>query len=482
MQTEVCRVMSEKFDTIVVGAGFAGLVCAGYLAKGGQKTLLLEKGPVVGGRAASHGFNGFNPVTHLPLVMTALNGGLGYGWAKAAKEFGADVRLHFSREPRMYFRGSAKPFLTVPKCLTTSAAVDWMLEFLESARPEFVVDGLKDELMPMVDEILNKPFKEMCTEWDEVSVKDWVESRSKSPSVKYLFSSLWAGCSWFADANMTWEMGSMGKGAVMFRIWIGGEGAMGIAVPDLEKGICVPIADAITANYGCDIRLSNTVSEVLIENDKAVGVVIKHEGEPDEIIHADRVVLATTWLDYLSLFKAMPPSLGKTLQAPLGVKNGSTFLITTLNDSIDLDGAFFLAYDPETGSSIMGGCAQNIEQPWNVPAGKQLIWSYSVRSEADFNDLGLEGVASSMNEVLEEVFPGFKSAIEFQTPAKGACYPSHYRFTSLPKVQIKSPDIEGLYFCGEHVGPMYGQITDGTASTGALAAKAILGVDELAGL
>jgi len=474
--------MAEKYENVVVGAGFAGLVCAGYLAQAGQKTLLLEKGPVVGGRAANHGFNGFNPVMHLPLIMNTLNGGYGYGWANAAKEFGADVRLHYSREPRMWFKGSEKPFMVAPKCLTSEGAADWMLEFLDAIRPELNVPGLKDELLPMVEEILSKPFKELCEEWDEVSVKDWVEARSASPSLKYLFSSLWAGYCWTADANYTWENGSIGKGAVMFRIWAGNQGAMSVALPDLQVGICEPIAEAITTKFGCEIRLDAEVGRVVIADGTVVGVSVKHEGQDDEVINADRVVLATTWLDYFNLFAEMPKTLAMTLQAPLAQKMGNSFIMTGLNNSIELDGAFFLAYDPATGSSVQGGCAQNIEQPWNVPDGHQLVWSYSVRSEEEFNRLGLEGVVAEMNENFETLYPGFKGAIEFQTPPKGACYASHYRFTSLPKVRHKSPDIEGLYFAGEHTYPMYGQITDGTASTGALVAKQILGVDDLAGL
>lgn len=471
--------MQEKFENIVIGAGFAGLVCAGYLAKGGQKTLLLEKAPEVGGRAASHKLNGYNVVMHLPLIMTTLNSGGGYGWANAAKEFGANIRLHHSREPRLYIKGSKKPFMTVPKCLTTEAAVDWMIEFLDAMRPELVTDGLNKELIPIVDEILTKPFKEMCEEWDEVSVKDWVEARSLNPTIKYLFTSLMAGCCWSGDANFTWEHCSAGKGFIIFRIWVGGQGAMAVAVPDVQQGICKPIADAITANYGCDIRTNQDVAEVLIENGKTTGVAIKREGQPNEIIHADRVILATTWLDYLNLFKNMPASLAKTMEAPLNQKMAGVFLITGLNDSILLDGAFTLAYDPKTGSSIQGGCAQNIEQPWNVPAGKQVIWAYAIRTEEDFNKLGIDGIAAEMNENLEEMYPGFKRATEFQAPPKGACYPSHYRFSSLPKIRQKSPDVEGLYFCGETTWPMYGVITDGTASTGASVAKMILGEKSL---
>ncbi len=47
--------MNERFDTIVVGAGIAGLGVAALLAKDhGQHVLVLERAPWVGGRALSY--------------------------------------------------------------------------------------------------------------------------------------------------------------------------------------------------------------------------------------------------------------------------------------------------------------------------------------------------------------------------------------------------------------------------------------------
>jgi phytoene dehydrogenase-like protein len=41
--------MPQTFDAIVVGAGHNGLVTAGYLARAGLGTLVVESRPVVGG-------------------------------------------------------------------------------------------------------------------------------------------------------------------------------------------------------------------------------------------------------------------------------------------------------------------------------------------------------------------------------------------------------------------------------------------------
>ena len=41
--------MTDSFDSIVIGAGHNGLVCAAYLAKAGRKVLVVEAADHVGG-------------------------------------------------------------------------------------------------------------------------------------------------------------------------------------------------------------------------------------------------------------------------------------------------------------------------------------------------------------------------------------------------------------------------------------------------
>ena len=46
----------SNFDTIIIGAGHNGLVCASYLAKAGRKVLVLEANEQVGGAAITREF------------------------------------------------------------------------------------------------------------------------------------------------------------------------------------------------------------------------------------------------------------------------------------------------------------------------------------------------------------------------------------------------------------------------------------------
>ena len=44
---------NNKYDAIVIGAGHNGLTAGAYLAKGGLKTLVVEKNDYIGGAAVS---------------------------------------------------------------------------------------------------------------------------------------------------------------------------------------------------------------------------------------------------------------------------------------------------------------------------------------------------------------------------------------------------------------------------------------------
>ena len=43
-----------EYDGIVIGAGHNGMICAGYLAKCGQRIMVVEKNLEVGGGLDSH--------------------------------------------------------------------------------------------------------------------------------------------------------------------------------------------------------------------------------------------------------------------------------------------------------------------------------------------------------------------------------------------------------------------------------------------
>jgi phytoene dehydrogenase-like protein len=47
----------DRYDSIIIGAGHNGLVCAAYLAQSGQRVLILEASNAPGGLGASREFH-----------------------------------------------------------------------------------------------------------------------------------------------------------------------------------------------------------------------------------------------------------------------------------------------------------------------------------------------------------------------------------------------------------------------------------------
>jgi len=47
----------DRYDSIIIGAGHNGLVCATYLARGGQRVLVLEASDALGGLGRSREFH-----------------------------------------------------------------------------------------------------------------------------------------------------------------------------------------------------------------------------------------------------------------------------------------------------------------------------------------------------------------------------------------------------------------------------------------
>ena len=66
------KIKVDRYDSVIIGAGHNGLVCAAYLARKGQSVLVLESSDTLGGLAASREFHpGFrtsvaHSVNHFP--------------------------------------------------------------------------------------------------------------------------------------------------------------------------------------------------------------------------------------------------------------------------------------------------------------------------------------------------------------------------------------------------------------------------------
>lgn len=155
----------QKYDVVVVGGGVAGLTAAIYAAKAGKKTLLIEKQNHLGGRAITNKKKGayFNLGGHALYHGDAL---------KTFRELGLSLK---GNQPSIdgygIWKGKLNTMPTGVKSLFTTPLLTWK--------------G-KIELLTW----LVKFGKLDTQQYDDISLREWIEGNLKDPMVRNLFYAL----------------------------------------------------------------------------------------------------------------------------------------------------------------------------------------------------------------------------------------------------------------------------------------------------
>jgi len=249
--------MADKIDTIIVGGGVGGTALGALLSSGGQRVLLMDKNPIIGGRCASYIRDDFVVDIGVHLFGEGGNGPLGEVAKRAGKPDAIDWVL--ARNPRVavHFQGKTRPF-----------GRDSMMENVDKKE--------LGALANMFVKVIQMSDEELDELW-YVSLLDWVQRFTESRETLAMFAML---CGIYLcvtpDAASTTE----------FILCL--RGVMKNKSSAYPKGGCVAIPRAyqqIIEDNGGEVRLNCPAGQILIEDGKAVGV--RAGGEP---ILADRVV------------------------------------------------------------------------------------------------------------------------------------------------------------------------------------------------
>lgn len=468
--------MGEKYDVLIVGAGLSGLGTAGYLAMAGKKVKIVEKCPQVGGSTIVPVINGCR-VSQLAPICPQPNYENPSGWYKLARDFDADVHVGPSAATRLSVRKNGENTDYIfPCCASPAAAARWLVNVvLKEARPELISEQTLPDVTAIITEMYQQDLMTLGTEWGDASPKEYLASRTSDPGAVFIINTMCASCTFTGDYDYTYEHASLGKAFVLLKIWLGAGGVMVVPEGCPQEGISQPIADAV-ARMGVEIETGVEVKNIIIEGGKVIGLKVDR-GEKEEILTAENYVVATRWGAWPGLFDPKPDFIAQKLGEIMQPEHtmASAFKTYFLDDKIDLHPAFFAEIDAETGSHVLGGYAQSVEQPWNSVPGVNFIWAYRIMTNSVFQKEGKEAVEKQMHEDMARLYPGFDEHLIGETPFTGRVAPSHFFYNNQKKLEHHYDSVENLYFAGDCTTPIAGTLTDGAASTGEIVANLILG-------
>lgn len=459
--------MKTRYDVVIVGAGMGGVICAAYLAAGGLRTALFEKKDMLGGRMVidvkSKGYTGWEH-----WVTWGQGWGGGY-WYNAARELDADVRTYYIPEPCLYYRGTGRKFEIAPKSVSASA----LTAYVESLSPIRLPEATKKEFVRAFKYAASIPYQEMFREpLANISFYEWKDKLTKDPMVQGFYAAICAN-STMCEADEAMKYLSAGGTLSTSRFWWMGEAHCVAFKPDMVEGLVKPFVDVMT-RHGGDVFMDTEVVEVMMQNDMAKGVVVKdRKGDTREVL-ANRVVVNADFTAIPKLFKKLPPEVKEPVDNYSKLPWRDFSLYAGLSRKITDETHPVSVVDPNTGSNLLMIWVLSNPFPWNAPEGKQLVYASRVLPlDKDLAKKVQATIKEDIDDMVEEVFPGFKKAVELREYCSH--FPLwHYQHTWYKKIPYRSTSVQNLFFVGDCVDPQESMCIDAAASTGMFCAKAIL--------
>ena len=419
-------------EVVVVGAGIAGLACAGTLVLEGHDTLLIAETPEVGWNLRPVEVEGNRGYVQHPVWQISAGGGW---WYNLAREIGADVRFHVAPPVDLTVRGSGK-IDKLPTCASATA----MAGVFASLSP-IPLDDVLPEFERVLETALAIPYDEL-TRMDQVPISAWLEEQDVNPILAYGILTFAAN---LCETTVDVAREHMSVFAVwgMVRSLMCGEGPLVCPEPDPWNGLAKPLGAAIERRGGTIWRESK-VGRVLVEDERATGVELADGRQ----VRADTVVMATGTSRVPKLLESPSADVQAAIEHAKRLAGEDVCTYTVLGEPLT-DIKTYTAITGPDGSNLALLFPMHELAPEHVVPGKQFLAAQAFYSPEEYAEVGgRDGAVQQLNELQEEMFPGFGDAAEAQHVQR---HRHHWmtQFTHGPRLPERDPETDGLWFAGD---------------------------------
>ncbi len=427
--------MTEKFDSIVIGAGMGGMCAAARLTAAGQRVLVVEKSPHLGGRCSHRDRNGCRVTTGAIMIPMAESSAIRQAFDLL--EVPMDM---IELTGRMRYRLPHGDFDQAKSGGGLRGIIRFALEDDEDR-----TDQLFQHFLSAMQDMPG----------DTITFRDWLEQHTDNENVINLFQG-------FCAALMGTNLHEIPAGEFFRFLAYSSRGSrFGMAVNGNGE-LMEALATAIEQR-GSRILRRTICREICIENGRATGVLVKSRARGEEFFEGDNVVSNTgpdrTVLlaggrdmfdaDYLAKLDESPH------EAPI-------FHISFVTDEPlieDFDGCLVFG----NNKNLIYLEIPSLISPDVSPPGRYLHTAFGAPTDAANADLKKE-LENTLRE-LEENFPGKLDGAEFLVKARHSGEgPGMHRWAGhmLPV----TTSIENLFNVGD------GSTSPGTIGTEGAAASA----------
>lgn len=279
---------------LVIGAGLGGLLSAAWLSKAGHEVDVFERLPIAGGRFTNIEYKGFQLSTGaLHMIPHGPTGPLG----TLLKDIGADIKI---------IRADPMAVIRVP---IENNATDYVhgyqdIEFHDFRKRFSLINKIKLAILITTTRIF-PPKKGSMAEWCSKHLnEDWTLR--------------------IADSFCGWALSLKAKDVPAAEVFEIIENMYRYSGSGIPLGGCKGVTDAlidVISSCGGKIHTSSEVSRIIIEDQKAVGIIADGKEYRGNIVISDIGHIETSRLydtntligdteKYLSSIKALKPSAG----------------------------------------------------------------------------------------------------------------------------------------------------------------------------